>query len=158
MLPGWKLSWEGVRAHQLSQTRQLHFFGWFTFLQTIGMAEGDLKTSAHLLKHPQEGSPNAGHPAPGQGVAVPIKRQCRRRRVWGNLAARKRMGQVWPVRANWLCQAGTALAWHNFSSSRTTPWRRDVSLCFMTSLLPKSRGFAWGRSPDLGSMGAILVG
>lgn len=46
------------------------------------------------LEAPTSGVSHAGHPGPGRGVAVPIKRHCRRRRVWGNLAACKRMGQV----------------------------------------------------------------
>lgn len=36
------------------------FFGWFTFLQTLGMAETDLKTSSHLFKHLQVGSLTQG--------------------------------------------------------------------------------------------------
>lgn len=79
-------------------------------------------------------------------MAVTIRRHCKRRSVWGTWLLVRGWGgsEAWLMKANWLCQVGTALAWHHFKSYRTTPWRRCVLFCSvtrdMTSLLPQSRG------------------
>lgn len=127
------------------------------------MAEPDLKTSAHLFKHLQVGFPTRGTPDLGRGWLSPSGGTAKEGGFGRTRLLKKgwSRSEVWPMRATWLCQAGIALAWHNFSSSRTPPWRRDVLLGSVTrdvtSLLPQSRGFARGGSPDPGSTAAVLV-
>lgn len=131
---------------QLGPLALFRFLNCSHFFKPLGMRELDLKTSAHFFKDLQVGSPTRSIPDQGRWWLSPSEGIAREGAFGGTWLLVRGWGgsEAWLMRANWLCQVGTALAWHHFKSYRSIPWKRCVLFCSvtgdMTSLLPQGRG------------------